>query len=201
VLAARPARCPLLGQDNGAGKSTLTARFKARWGGSLGRILDPDAVARELNPINPNQAALQAGRLVLLALQDGLQQKQRLVYETTLSDKQRHLNLIAEAKSQGFTVWLFYVGLGIVERHHQRVAARVARGQHDVPSADITRRFERSLANLPKTLALVDRALIYDNAGRKPRLVASLSNGIVRRSKAGGWWIAILEQLERLSQS
>jgi predicted ABC-type ATPase len=186
---------------NGAGKSTLTALLKARGGERLGRVLDPDAVARELDPVNPSRAALQAGRVVLLALQDGLQQKQRMVYETTLSDKQRHFNLIAEAKSQGFIVWLFYVGLGTVERHHQRVAIRAADGLHNIPSQDITRRFERSLGNLPKVLTLVDRALIYDNAERKLRLVASLSNSVVRRSKAGGWWTAILEQLERSSQS
>ena len=80
---------------NGAGKSTLTARLKRRFGSRLGTVLDPDAIARERTPDNPGQSAIFAARTVLAALADGLERGSRMVYETTLSDKNRHLELIA----------------------------------------------------------------------------------------------------------
>ncbi len=177
---------------NGAGKSTLTARLRTRFGDRLGRVLDPDAVARSLNPDDPSKASISAARTVLQALQDGLERRERLVYETTMSDRNRHLELIAQAKARGFEVWLLYVGLGALERHVQRVRVRAQSGGHDVPGADVERRYHRSLANLPAVVALADRVLIYDNAGRNMRRVVSIKAGAIRREASPGWWTLAL---------
>jgi predicted ABC-type ATPase len=37
-------------------------------------------------------------------------------------------------------------------------------GGHDVPRADILRRYERSLANLGKAAKIVDELILYDNS-------------------------------------
>jgi predicted ABC-type ATPase len=45
---------------NGSGKSTLTAFYRRRLEGSS-VLLDPDAVAKEINPNDPPKAAIQTG--------------------------------------------------------------------------------------------------------------------------------------------
>ena len=180
---------------NGAGKSTLTARLKRRFGARLGTILDPDAIARERTPDDPNQSAIFAARTVLAALADGLERGSRMVYETTLSDKNRHLELIAAAKAKGFEVWVLYVGLDVADMHIRRVRSRARSGGHDVPDADIVRRYSRSLRNLETVLSLADRVLIYDNSGRMMQRVASILAGRVRRVSGLGWWLPFVEGL------
>ena len=44
---------------NGSGKSTLTRSFEFE---GRDRLLDPDTIARGLNPLNPSAAAIAAGR-------------------------------------------------------------------------------------------------------------------------------------------
>jgi predicted ABC-type ATPase len=180
---------------NGAGKSTLTARLVQRFGNRLGAVLDADAIARALNPYDPSKSAISAARAVLLALDSALQNRERLVYETTLSDRNRHLELLERARLQGFEVWVLYVGLGRVERHLQRVQARVLDGGHDVPAVDVVRRYSRSLRNLSSVLLLADRVLIYDNSGLEMRRVASVQSDQVRRKAENGWWTELLESL------
>jgi predicted ABC-type ATPase len=180
---------------NGAGKSTLAARLKRRFGTRLGTILDPDAIARERTPDDPSKSAIFAARTVLTALADGLERGSRMVYETTLSDKNRHLELIAQAKARGFEVWVLYVGLGSTDMHIRRVRSRVQSGGHDVPDADIVRRYSRSLHNLETVFPLVDRVQVYDNAGRRMQRVVSVVAGRVRRVYGSGWWTPFVEGL------
>jgi predicted ABC-type ATPase len=54
---------------NGSGKSTLmrSVDFEGR-----GHLLDPDSIARGLNPLNPPAAAIAAGRDVLKQTADYL---------------------------------------------------------------------------------------------------------------------------------
>ena len=55
-----------------------------------------------------------------------------------------------QAQAHGFIVRLVYVCLDNPERSIQRVRERVAQGGNDVPDADIRRRYNRSLLNLPR---------------------------------------------------
>jgi predicted ABC-type ATPase len=189
-------RFTIVAGANGAGKSTLTKRPALRFGERFGHLLDPDAVARQLNPLHPEQAALSAGREVVRRLQLYLTTGERVVYETTMSDNNRHLRLIEQAKGLGYQVVLLYLGLADVAYHHQGVRFRAASGLHNVPSEDIDRRFERSRANLPEALQAVHRAMIYDNTSRAPKLVASIGMAKVRRAQTGGWWSPLLAKLE-----
>ena len=184
---------------NGSGKSTLTKRWARRFTDRLGPIFDPDSIARTLNPINPKQASIRAARTVLQGMAQQLQARSSFLVETTLSDRNRHLDLIAQAHENNFRVWLLYVGLEKPELHLNRVADRVRAGGHDVPDTDILRRLTRSLNNLPETLRRVDRALLFDNSGRSMRLVSSVQSGVQRSVMGVGWWSPVLKQLEELS--
>lgn len=53
-----------------------------------------------------------------------------------------------------------------------RVAARVGQGGHDVPSADVRRRFKSGLRNFEEIYRdLVDKWEQYDNSGSAPQLI------------------------------
>ena len=52
------------------------------------------------------------------------------------------------------------------------VAARVRQGGHNVPRADVLRRFDRSWRHFQESYRLLaDAWSVYDNSGRNPRLV------------------------------
>jgi hypothetical protein len=83
-------------------------------------------------------------------------------------------------------VWIWYVGLDSIERHLARVKARVASGGHDIPEADIRRRWESSRQNLVELLPRLARLWLYDNSiqgdprrGKmpRPRLLLELDRG------------------------
>ncbi len=68
--------------------------------------------------------------------------------ETTLAGN-GVLRLMEDARTTGYWIELHYVCLGSPAQALNRVRTRVTMGGHDVPEADLRRRFVRSLANLP----------------------------------------------------
>jgi len=72
--------------------------------------------------------------------------------------------MMARARTLGFEVVLVYIGTENVEINLQRIRQRVAAGGHDVPEADVRRRFRRSFDNLPLTAKRADSTLLFDNS-------------------------------------
>lgn len=166
---------------NGAGKSSLAGAAVRRHGGEY---FNPDEAARRLRAADPslgipaaNALAWRQGvRLLRRAIDEGLDYS----FETTLggSTITRHL---AEAAAGGHAVHVLYVGLDSPERHLRRVRARVRKGGHDIPEADIRRRFEHSRLNLVELMPRLATLRVYDNsreadpaAGRIPKPVLLL---------------------------
>jgi predicted ABC-type ATPase len=87
--------------------------------------------------------------------------------ESTLSGRS-HFALIAAARAAGMKVKLLYFWVSDVEECIRRVARRVGEGGHDVPVADIRRRWQRSLVLAPAYLERCDFWRIYDANGRAP---------------------------------
>ncbi len=160
---------------NGSGKSTLTSTLDFE---DWEYVLDPDAIARQLDPRDPPKAAIAAGREVLQRMRRYMDERRSFAIETTLASK-KTLNWIREAKSHGFTVRLIYLCLDTPEHNMLRVRARVARGGHDVEDQDIRRRYHRSLANLPEAIGIADEVIIYDNTKRTQRRILELRNGSI----------------------
>lgn len=139
---------------NGAGKSTFSRALAIR---ENLLVIDPDKLAAEgLSPIAAGKAA---ARMARLFLQEGVS----FARESTLTS---HFDfvLMDEAKQRGYEVELVYIRLASSALALERIAARVARGGHDVPPQDVIRRFSRSLENLPKAVNLADRVTILDNS-------------------------------------
>ena len=139
---------------NGCGKSTLT---RTVWRGEL-EIIDPDAIARCL-PYSPGRAAREAVRRRRAALHSG----RTHLLETTLSGSGvlRHMEA---ARGARYRIELHYVSLPTPDLALSRIRNRVALGGHNVPEADVRRRFARSQANLPSAIALSDAVRLYDNS-------------------------------------
>ena len=166
---------------NGAGKSTLAAKYLE---GRL-ELVNPDVIARELDPSDPNGARVrvQAGREAIRRQEACLARMQDFGFETTLSGR-RELEVLRRAKAAGFKVNVVYVGINSPQATVGRIRERVARGGHDIPLPDVARRFERSQANLPRALELADRAFVLDNSGRRYRLLLTLERGQTRHVSA-----------------
>ena len=165
----------LIAGPNGSGKSTLTQSldFAGR-----DRLLDPDAIARRINPSNPYLAAIAAGREVLEKTAEYLSQGLTFAVETTLSGRGKQ-ELIHKAKALGYQINLVFMGLDTPERCISRVRNRTSRGGHFVPEADVRRRYARSMANAMEAVRLVDEATFYDNSEDTARIVLIAQAGRV----------------------
>ena len=137
-------------------------------------IIDPDAIARDITSGNPVHAAREALRRRQAALGAG---RAHLV-ETTLAGSGilRHMEA---ARKKGYRIVLHFVSVGSPGQALDRIRNRVALGGHDVPEADVWRRFVRSHTNLPAAIARADVVLLYDNADfdRPHREVMILRDG------------------------
>jgi len=139
----------------------------------------PDAIAIQLNPLNPSAAAIATAKHVLNRTAAYLNQGASFAVETTLSSRGR-VDLLRKAKSRGYKVHLVFIAMDSPERCIARIRHRAERGGHFVPDADVRRRYFRSIANAANALRLADFALFYDNSGDSPRLVLVAEAGEVR---------------------
>lgn len=152
---------------NGAGKTT--ASFTV-----LPEILqckefvNADEIAKGLSPFNPESVAIEAGRLMLQRIDELLERDETFSIETTLATKS-YINLVRRAQAKGYRVHLIFFWLETSELAVQRVAERVSKGGHNIPTEVIHRRYVAGIRNLFKTfMSEVDLWMIYDNS-RTPR--------------------------------
>ncbi|MEC0182311.1 zeta toxin family protein [Paenibacillus peoriae] len=151
---------------NGAGKSTLTKQLVSQ----IGEVIDPDAIAKSINPVNPESVSPAAGRETLNRVKECIRAGKSFSIETTLSGKTA-IRQMEQAKAAGFEVDLYYVGLKNVEYHISRVEMRVAQGGHFIPEEDIRRRYDRSLTNLAIASKIADRTYVFDNTSEFTQLL------------------------------
>jgi len=173
----------LIAGCNGAGKTTFAKEFLPHEVKCL-RFYNADEIARGLSPLEPSAGAIKAGRLLLREVRESIDRHETFALESTLSGK-TYVRTFRHALSLGFELELHYLWLSNVDQAISRVRRRVRMGGHDVPVADIRRRFKRSLAHLTDDyLLLATRWVIWDNRGLPAkRLATSASDDVnsVRR--------------------
>lgn len=155
---------------NGSGKSSLREYDNE----SLLQI-DPDVIARAINPLAPRSVDIAAGRIATTLFADAIKNKQSFSIETTLTGK-GVLRRMQLAKDAGFGVTLKYVGLNSLDLNKSRIAQRVERGGHHIDDAVVERRYSESLENLKKASLIADRTMIFDNSGQKHELQVDIQN-------------------------
>ncbi|MDE0059645.1 MAG: zeta toxin family protein [Defluviicoccus sp.] len=137
-------------------------------------MIDPDAIADAPGP---------AGREALRRRRTAIAEGRTLAVETTLAGS-GPLRLMETARGAGYRIVLHYVCVESSDQSLDRIRNRVALGGHDVPEADVRRRFVRSLANLPGAIARADDVLLYDNTD------PDLPHREVAILTADTWWTA-----------
>jgi predicted ABC-type ATPase len=170
---------------NGSGKSTLTSSI---WFEGNANLIDPDAIARRLNATQPARSAIPAAREAILRCKALLADSESFTLETTLAGHGA-IGIARQAKNAGYRTLLVYVSLGDPELHIDGVRLCVSQGGHDIPDADIRRRYWRSLMHAPVALRLVDKAVVLDNSGFHPLRMPLLNGCVVWREDALPEWI------------
>jgi predicted ABC-type ATPase len=163
-------RCIVIAGPNGAGKTTFAREYLPKTAGVL-HFVNADLLAAGLSPLRPEAAALAAGRLFLSELDRLAKSRANFAFETTLSGLV-YLARLRRWKTEGYRVEMVFLRLPSARLALKRVATRVKQGGHNVPSADVIRRFERGWKNFNSHYSsLADAWAVYDNSGISPRLL------------------------------
>ncbi len=170
-----PAQSPtiyIIAGCNGAGKTTFAKEFLPKEVKCL-RFLNADEIARGLSPFDPAAGALRAGRLLLTEFRASILRRETFAFESTLSGR-TYVGLLRQAIGNGFRIHLHYLWLPNARMAIARVRERVIKGGHHVPSADVRRRFRRSLDHLVADYApLANQWAVWDNQVSPPVLLAA----------------------------
>jgi predicted ABC-type ATPase len=162
--------CIVIAGPNGAGKTTFAREFLPK-DASVIHFVNADLIAGGLSPLRPELAALAAGRLFLTELDRLAKARLNFAFESTLSGLV-HLGRLKRWKAAGYRIEIVYLRLPSPRLALRRIAARVRQGGHNVPRADVLRRFDRSWTNFQESYRLLaDAWSVYDNSGSNPRLV------------------------------
>lgn len=169
---AHPPRCIVIAGPNGAGKTTFAREFLIKEM-HIVRFVNADSIAEGISPLNPALATLAAGKLFLSELDRLTTLHQDFAFETTLSGLV-HANRLRQMKSNRYRIEMVFLRLDSPQLALRRVAERVKQGGHNVPKADILRRFDRGLRNFESVYRhIADSWSIYDNSGSTPLSVES----------------------------
>jgi len=159
---------------NGAGKSTFYETQLVELGL---RFVNADNLARQLD-LDPYKAAAAADRV----RRELAQMRESFVFETVFSDPVgEKVDFLKSLEADGFKVVLCYIGISAADVSEQRVAMRVSKGGHDVPSTKIQERYARTLSNLKLAIGQLGDVMVFDNddLDYPYRLVAKCAYGSV----------------------
>ena len=162
----------IIGGVNGVGKSSFTGILKEQRS-DLGILIDVVKITAELggNTLAGDKAALKK-------IRDCIDRGISFTQETTLSGRRTEATA-RELVEKGYRVRLYYIGLDSAEESVSRIANRVKRGGHDIPTQDVERRFAGRWEAVAKVLPYCNEAEFYDNDNGFV-LVAEYRNGELR---------------------
>ena len=163
-----PLRCIVIAGPNGAGKTTFAREFLTK-DERIAHFVNADLIAAGLSPLDPRLAALSAGRLFLAELDRLARARVSFAFESTLSGL-AYMNRLRAWKEAGYRIEIVFLRLDSTALALRRIAGRVRQGGHDVPRADVIRRFERGWRDFPAYRDISDSWEVYDNSGPKPKL-------------------------------
>ncbi len=177
---------------NGSGKSSLREALDD----TTETVIDPDQIARTIEPRNPRSVDRQAGAAALVAFRQAIRAGHSLSIETTLSGR-TVFNRLSDARAAGYEVGLNYIALADVEANVARVTLRAIAGGHYIEPDVVRRRAKRSLTNLPRAIVLADRTMIFDNSGERHTLILEITRGKMEfRTDMPPWLQRIMPRIE-----
>lgn len=165
---ARPI-CHVVAGPNGSGKSTFALRYLPRWAGAV-EYVNPDLIAQGESPLDIRLSAYEAARRTLRRIRELIGRGGSFGFETTLSGRGQ-FTILEACRRAGFELDIYYLWIPSPDPLTVRIHHRVLDGGHDVPPADVLRRFDRSAANLRAYAAAADRVLVFDAQPQVPELI------------------------------
>ena len=171
----------LIAGPNGAGKTTfyetvLRSRVAATF-------INADQIQKdELGDASP-EAAYEAASIAADRRQQALEAGESFVTETVFSHESK-LELLRGARSLGYRLAVFHIGLASADLAVARVQERVKEGGHTVPEDKIRARFERNRPLIREAVLMADHASVYDASAlnQPPMLLLNLQSGSVEFS-------------------
>lgn len=162
----------IIAGPNGAGKTTFAGEFLPNEA-DCPLFVNADLIANGLSPFIPEQVSFRAGRILLEEIKKHAQNGDSFAFETTLSGR-TYAKMISDWQLLGYKVKLIFLYLPDVKLAIERVKNRVLQGGHDVPEKIIRRRYDKGWYNFHNIYKQsVDEWVIFDNAGRIPKLIDS----------------------------
>ena len=163
-------RALIIAGPNGAGKTTFAREFLPAEG-HCPTFINADLIAAGLSPFRPDEAAVEASRLMLEHVRQSVAKRGDFAVETTLAGR-AYQRFITEWREAGYQIDLRFLQLPSVEFAIERVQQRVAHGGHNIPENDIRRRFDRGLKNFQHIYRrIVDTWQLYDASEWPPVLL------------------------------
>lgn len=149
--------------SNGAGKSTVAPDL-LQGALSVDAFLNADQIAAGLSRFAPEDAAWEAGRIMLRRIGELIDQRRSFAFESTLSGRVV-AGKIDDWLARGYRVRITYLWLDDPDLAVRRVEQRARSGGHDVPEDVIRRRFWRSIRNFDRIYApRVNSWRLYDSS-------------------------------------
>ena len=148
---------------NGAGKTTasytlLPELLECR------EFVNSDEFAKSLSPFDPSAASVSASRLMLMKIHYLLARNEDFCIETTLATRSL-LQIIKQAKEQGYSATILYFWLNSPELAIARVRDRVQAGGHNIPEEVVRRRYLMGLKYLFENyIPICDQWILADNS-------------------------------------
>jgi predicted ABC-type ATPase len=153
------------------------------WGRDV-LYVNPDEIAQnEFSGWNDPDSVKKAADLATIRRREAVAQRRPLAFETVFSTAEK-LRFLAEARSPGYFVRLFFIGTSRPGINADRIATRHLEGGHTVPIEKIISRYAKSIANAVAAAPNVDRFYLYDNSLDQvdARLVFRASDGKVAKT-------------------
>jgi predicted ABC-type ATPase len=182
----------LIAGINGAGKSSTYAQMDDDEKNNLGPRINPDDLTKS------HGSVIAGGKAAVKLRNQYLSGNKTFHQETTLTG-QSILKIIDKAKSKDYKLSLIYVSVDSVETAIKRVAGRVKRGGHDIPTETIRKRYPESLKNLQEQIHKFDDVELIDNTDSFETVFQTLDKNIVLTSDNLPEWVQLA--IKALGQS
>jgi predicted ABC-type ATPase len=136
----------IIAGPNGSGKTTAAPAL-LRDTLHVVDYVNADVIAQGLSAFRPEDASIQAGRVMLKRIHDLASSEVNFAFETTLASR-TFVNLISKLKKSNYQFHLIFLWLQSMDLAISRVRERVKMGGHSIPEETIRRRYSKGLRNL-----------------------------------------------------
>jgi predicted ABC-type ATPase len=162
--------CYIVAGPNGAGKSTFAESFLPNEANCF-YFVNADMIAKGIAPLRPESAGIEAAKILFRKIEEFSNKGITFAFESTLSGT-GHLQRIDRLKKKGYRIVIYYLRLVSADLAVERVKCRVLEGGHNIPEADVRRRFTRSWQNFTMLYRkLADEWIVFENSGDEPTIL------------------------------